>query len=162
MENKGCVYFFRHIGLTPVKIGFSDNESPIGRFNQFKTYAPYGSEILGFIICCNANKLESELHRKFSSKRLSGEWFDITDNQVESEIQYRSNIEDINNRNEFQIAWANELAKKKVFLNDILGREGDTDKKINSLIAENPNMYKAEIAKKIGISRQTLYKYLRK
>jgi len=33
-SEKGCVYFFRHIGLTPVKIGFSTNESPFDRFEQ--------------------------------------------------------------------------------------------------------------------------------
>jgi len=83
MENqKGCVYFFRHIGLSPVKIGYSENESPINRFNQFKTYAPFGSEILGFIQTYNANELESNLHRKFSSKRLLGEWFEITEVDV--------------------------------------------------------------------------------
>ena len=40
-ENKGCVYFFRHIGLSPIKIGYSTHESPLDRFNQFKTYAEF-------------------------------------------------------------------------------------------------------------------------
>ena len=79
MENtenkKGCVYFFRHIGLTPVKIGFSTHESPIGRFEQFKTYAPYGSEIIGFIVFITLHEL---IHAAFipnafhSSKTLWG------------------------------------------------------------------------------------------
>ena len=67
---KGCVYFFKHIGLTPIKIGYSENESPFNRFTQFKTYAPYGSEILGFIIISDAKELETLLHKKYASKRF--------------------------------------------------------------------------------------------
>jgi len=77
-EQKGCVYFFRHIGLTPVKIGYSTHESPIKRFEQFKTYAPYGSELIGFIRTYDAKKLETILHERFSAHRLGGEWFEIS------------------------------------------------------------------------------------
>lgn len=109
IEKKGCVYFFRHIGLTPVKIGFSTSESPIDRFDQFKTYAPYGSELIGFIRTSEPNKLESILHERFSQYRLSGEWFEITQEQCNSVISFYSNIEDIKEMNEFQISWAKKL-----------------------------------------------------
>lgn len=106
MECKGCVYFFRHIGLTPVKIGYSTSESPIERFQQFKTYAPYGAELLGFIVCEDAKKLETELHRKYSRDRLTGEWFELTTEEVQRCISFYSNIIDIEKKNEFEIAWA--------------------------------------------------------
>lgn len=110
---KGCVYFFRHIGLEPVKIGYSTSESPLDRFNQFKTYAPYGSEILGFIICDEPYLIEQKLHLKYSGQRLNGEWFNISEENVNKEINFYSNIEDINDRNNFQIAWAKELLNRK-------------------------------------------------
>ena len=108
MENteKGCVYFFKHIGLSPIKIGYSSNESPINRFKQFKTYAPFGAELIGFIITENAKKLETELHKKYARDRISGEWFEITKEEAKKSIVFYSNIEDIEEMNNFQIAWA--------------------------------------------------------
>jgi hypothetical protein len=111
MKNKkGCVYFFRHIGLTPIKIGFSDNESPISRFNQFKTYAPFGAELIGFIITSKPQELEKQLHLKYSRDRIKGEWFEITENEANKCINFYSNLEDIEEKNNFQIEWA----KKKM------------------------------------------------
>jgi len=111
IKEKGCVYFFRHIGLTPVKIGYSSHESPIGRFEQFSTYAPYGSEILNFIISENAKELESILHERFSSNRLKGEWFEITENEVDSVCKFYNNQEEIKRRNEFYILYSKSLIK---------------------------------------------------
>jgi len=103
---RGCVYFFKHIGLTPVKIGYSTNESPINRFESFKTYAPYGSELLGFIITKESKELETILHKRFSANRLKGEWFEISKEDVEKVVSFYSNIEDIKEKNEFEIQWA--------------------------------------------------------
>lgn len=108
---KGCVYFFRHIGLSPVKIGYSINESPINRFEQFKTYAPFGAELLGFIKTERAKELETELHRKYSRDRIKGEWFEISKEEAEKCISFYSNINDIEEMNMFQIAWANRFKK---------------------------------------------------
>lgn len=100
-KQKGCVYFFRHLGLTPVKIGYSENESPKNRFNQFKTYAPYGAEMLGFIITDDSKSLETNLHKKYSDKRLSGEWFEITEKEVNNEINYYTVLLDRIERSNF-------------------------------------------------------------
>jgi transcription elongation factor Elf1 len=127
---RGCVYFFRHIGLTPVKIGYSTNESPIERFNQFKTYAPYGSEILGFVILSNAKEIETLLHQKYANKRLSGEWFEITIEEVQKEVDFYSNISDIEERNNFQIAWAKEINNKKNKIVEDLDKEKKLEEKI--------------------------------
>lgn len=108
---KGCVYFFRHIGLSPIKIGYSINESPINRFEQFKTYAPFGAELLGFIKTEKAKELETELHKKFARDRIKGEWFEISKEEAEKCISFYSNIEDIEEMNMFQIAWANRFKK---------------------------------------------------
>lgn len=114
MENlqKGCVYFFRHIGLTPIKIGYSENESPIKRFEQFKTYAPFGAELVGFIRTINPKQLENELHQKYARDRVKGEWFEIKKEEAEKCILFYSNIEDLEELNNFQISWAKKINSK--------------------------------------------------
>ena len=46
---KELVYFIRHKGLTPIKVGKSTKEAFKGRLGQFKTSSPYGIEIVGVI-----------------------------------------------------------------------------------------------------------------
>lgn len=155
---KGCVYFFRHIGLTPIKIGYSNNESPIDRFNQFKTYAPYGSEIIGFIQTSDAKQLETKLHTKYANKRLDGEWFEISEKEAIAEIDFYSNIEDVIERNLFQQQWAMHIKNKHEIINTIISESKTTNKKEiykmnyynNKLISIN------EKAKLIGVTRKTI------
>jgi hypothetical protein len=109
---KGSVYFFKHLGIDAIKIGFSDNESPLSRFEQMKTYSPYGAEIIGFIICENPKKLETDLHKKFNEYRLNGEWFNISIEKVKETISFHTNLEDLKERNDFEIEW---LRKKNIF-----------------------------------------------
>jgi ribonuclease HI len=162
---KGCVYFFRHVGLTPVKIGYSENESPINRFNQFRTYAPYGSEILGFIIISDAKELETLLHRKYANKRLNGEWFDLTEQDVNNEIDFYTNVADIKDRNEFQIAWAKQIENKK---NKIVEDIKTIKKPIRNidlfkeLYKTNPYLNKAEMARKFEVSRKSIHDWIKK
>lgn len=162
---RGCVYFFRHVGLNPVKIGYSENESPIDRFNQFKTYAPFGSEILGFIIISNAKELETSLHRKYTSKRLNGEWFDITEEEVNSEVEFHTNISVIKDRNDFQIAWAKEVNRvNEIVFNDIKVGKSDVNKfeTFRKIYALDPNLNKSRTAKKLNVSRQTIILWTKK
>jgi hypothetical protein len=114
MENlqKGCVYFFRHVGLSPIKIGYSENESPYKRYEQFKTYAPFGAELIGFIRTIKAKQLETELHNKYSRDRVKGEWFEITREEAEKTISFYSNLEDIEEMNNFQVFWAKTFFKE--------------------------------------------------
>jgi hypothetical protein len=157
---KGCVYFFRHIGLTPVKIGYSESESPINRFNQFKTYAPYGSEIIGFIQTYDARSLESKLHKKYASLRLDGEWFELTDEQVQSEIDFHSSIEDVQERNEFQKEWAIRLQLKRskvLEFEDFSNQTRDNKRRVfNKMYSDNPNLNKVRTAERLNVTRQTI------
>jgi Meiotically up-regulated gene 113 len=170
-NKKGCVYFFRHIGLTPVKIGFSTNESPIGRFNSFKTYAPYGSEILGFILTDEAKEIETKLHLKYSNKRLLGEWFEITEDEVKVEVDFYSNIEDIKERNNFQIAWAKKVNEKAEKINEAI-KENENNKDIADITAKKQlfndlyrnkkgNINKTEASISLGVSRVTIYSWIK-
>jgi hypothetical protein len=79
------VYFFRETGRPYVKIGMSTNDLQ-QRFQHFKTYAPLGAYIVGFIKTKKASVLENELHKKYKDKRLSGEFFSLTDDEVYNEI----------------------------------------------------------------------------
>jgi hypothetical protein len=106
---KGIVYFFKHVGIDPIKIGYTTKESPIERFNQLATYAPYGCEIVGFVQVENAKKTESSLHLKYSNKRLCGEWFDITIQEAQKELDFLRSKEESEIRNKFEIAFAKHL-----------------------------------------------------
>ena len=160
---KGCVYFFKHIGLTPIKIGYSENESPFNRFTQFKTYAPYGSEILGFIIISDAKELETLLHKKYASKRLNGEWFELTEDEVKYEIDFYTKVSEVQERNEFQIAWAKHVQLKK----ENIENQFKIAKKINKFevfkknYSLNPDLNRSLIAYEIGVSRQTVIKWIK-
>ena len=163
---KGCVYFFKHVGLSPVKIGFSTNESPCGRFEQFKTYAPYGAELVGFIRTHNAKELETELHLKFANVRLKGEWFDLSLEDVNKWVAFYSSLEDIEEENNFKVAWAKDIYlknnpepenKKKHFL-----IRKSIEQRIADLINTNPKLKQGEIAELLGVSRQTINRKLSK
>lgn len=162
--NKGCVYFFKHVGLNPVKIGYSTNESPIDRFNQFKTYAPYGSEILGFVILSNPKEIETLLHKKYASKRLNGEWFELTEIEVQNEIKFYTDISIIEERNEFQIAWANHINNKKNNLKKelfSLTKESKQKVTFKKLYENEPNLNRTKTAKKLGVTRKTICNWIK-
>ena len=108
-EIKGCVYFFRHKGMTPIKIGYTNNETPTARFETMKTYSPFGAEILGCLVSKDAFSLEQSLHKKYVSKRLSGEWFDITEEDVQNEILIHGTAAYIEARNKFEASYAKSL-----------------------------------------------------
>jgi hypothetical protein len=160
---KGCVYFFKHVGLSPVKIGYSNNESPFNRFNQFKTYAPFGSEILGFIIISDAIELEQQLHKKYASKRLEGEWFDLTEEEVKKEIDFYTNVSDIKDRNEFQIAWAKHVLNKKQNIENQFKTNKKTSKLdvFKKMYFENKDLNRSWVAEHIGVTRQTIIKWIK-
>ncbi len=165
-DKKGCVYFFRHIGLTPVKIGYSSSNSPISRFNSFKTYAPYGAELLGFIQTDEAKELETKLHNKYSAFRMDGEWFDISKEIVDSEIQKHTNYEDIKDRNNFEIKWAKYLeAKKDKKLFDIMtmNQTEDTNHSRFLKIYElDKNFNRTKVAEQLGVSRRCVINWINK
>ena len=163
-EKKGCVYFFKHTGLEPIKIGYSTNESPLDRFYQFKTYAPYGAEIIGFIRATKAKELETKLHYKYSNKRLEGEWFDITIEEVKKEIKLHEDIQESLLKSEFQLAWAKECVQEKLPLLDSFYNTLNhlpNDEVALAMVKKFPNETKKKIAEVMEVSRQMVYNYLK-
>ena len=163
-KEKGCVYFFRHIGLTPIKIGFSKDPSPINRFNHFKTYAPFGSEIVGFIQVDNPKDLESLIHSKYNHLRLEGEWFEMTEEQAIKEIDFYSKLEDIKARNEFQIEWAKKInldLEKNNEIKNLIDESSNKFDNFRRLYKLNKNLHKKTTSMNLGVARQTIYNWIK-
>ena len=83
---KDFVYFFKHNNINAIKIGKASGESVLDRFNTFRTYAPFGAEIVGFFETDNGHRDEKEIHQIFKSHRLQGEFFDISIDVVKNII----------------------------------------------------------------------------
>jgi len=90
ITENGCVYFIKHKGLDGVKIGFSNNETPSKRVRDMETYTPTGVDFLGLIITNNPAKVEKELHKKYADKRMVGEFFDISLDEIDFEVKQRN------------------------------------------------------------------------
>jgi tetratricopeptide (TPR) repeat protein len=89
---KDFVYFFKHNDIDAIKIGKTSGDSVLDRFNAFRTYAPYGAEIIGFFETDNGHRDEKELHQLFKSHRLQGEFFNISLDIVKN-IIYEKNAD---------------------------------------------------------------------
>lgn len=113
MKKNGYVYFFKHSKLKPIKIGYTLDESINNRFNDFKVFSPYNAEIVGFIESDNAQKLEHDLHRKYKEKRLNGEWFDITIEDVKREMNLYNSEFELKRLSNFYIEYLNKFSKIK-------------------------------------------------
>ena len=164
MKKKGCVYFFRHVGLSPVKIGFSTNESPLSRFEQFQTYAPYGTELIGFFITEEAKQIETKLHQKYAAKRLKGEWFEISIEDVNYEINFYRVIEEVNQRQKFELSFAKNVDEKEMIFETNLFRFVKDDEFCNEKILNQKEITKLigkENCKKFVESKKTNYKSYR-
>ena len=63
------------------KIGLSKNVPQ--RVEQIQPIMPYPVEIILTIQTENMRTLEARLHKRYASKRLNGEWFALTDQDIE-------------------------------------------------------------------------------
>lgn len=69
------VYFVEAVGLSRVKIGYSEN--PEGRLKQLLTGSPVSLRILAKMPGNQA--MEKEIHSRFSHLRVENEWFHLTE-----------------------------------------------------------------------------------
>ena len=53
------------------------------RYKQIKLQLPFDAEEVHQIRTNNINKLESHWHRRFRNKRKNGEWFELTESDLE-------------------------------------------------------------------------------
>jgi predicted GIY-YIG superfamily endonuclease len=76
---KGYVYLLRSISGY-YKIGKAKN--PERRMKTFGVQLPFEVEFEHVIRCDDMNAYEKELHRRHASKRINGEWFDLSPEDV--------------------------------------------------------------------------------
>lgn len=80
-ENRsGYVYLLHQIGGTYYKIGRTKN--PNDRIKTFAVKLPFKVEYEALIYTVNMNELERQLHTRFKSKRVDGEWFALATDDV--------------------------------------------------------------------------------
>lgn len=83
------VYFIGN-GNGQVKIGYS--KEPFKRLASLQTASPYRLELLAIVP--GTEETEDQLHRKFASYRLAGEWFTLSDSiRYEIDASDRSLVE---------------------------------------------------------------------
>jgi hypothetical protein len=156
----GCVYFFKHKGISPIKIGFSGNESCLARFESFKTYAPYGAEIVGVIECFDPAALEKRLHYELRSVRLKGEFFDISVDDAQRIIDREMSDAQ---REEMSIFLRNYAFSKNrhVNLKDKTDIVIDIPSRVARAWSENPRFNKSELAKQLNVSRVHIHRIVK-
>lgn len=80
VRNDEYIYLVRaENGL--IKIGYSEDVQR--RFNLLNTSSPVALELLWFLKSARARAIEAKLHNLYASKRIRGEWFALTIDDVE-------------------------------------------------------------------------------
>jgi hypothetical protein len=64
------------------KIGFTKHKDPIIRLKQLKTGNHSELSVVYLFPTKHKRKIESSLHRQYSGKRISGEWFRLEDDDI--------------------------------------------------------------------------------
>lgn len=93
-SNIGYVYIIKLDGY--YKIGRTSN--PSNRFGEY-TKLMKEPEVISLIFCDNYKQVEKELHEMFSDKNTNGEWFTLSDEELDKAIQYLKEKEFIKNIN---------------------------------------------------------------
>lgn len=76
----GFVYLIKSHENQLVKIGFSKN--PVARLEALQTSSPTRLYFLATLKCENPRLVEKIIHKEFISKKVSGEWFRLLDEDI--------------------------------------------------------------------------------
>lgn len=76
------------------KIGFTKRNVE-NRINEMKTGNSEDFHIEGYFESKWGTKIESSLHNKYKSKKISGEWFNLTDDESKGFIDECKQLHDI-------------------------------------------------------------------
>lgn len=79
-QRKGGYVYLAHADTGHYKIGYSVD--PQNRIKHFDTQMPVKVEIVHTIQTDDMRRLEEELHGRFESQRVTGEWFDLGEDDV--------------------------------------------------------------------------------
>lgn len=81
-KRKGYIYILQaQMHGRPCKIGYS--KTPNKRTEWIGLKVPFDTEVLNVFPVDDMVSAESQLHELFSAKRQEGEWFDLTDKDIE-------------------------------------------------------------------------------
>jgi hypothetical protein len=86
---------------------------------------------------------------------LNGEWFEITEVEVQNQIKLYSSSREIESKRKFEIEWSKTFVK-----NTILEKNESPKTRFLKLYVMNPNLKKAKVAREIGVTRATLYSWI--
>lgn len=79
-DRPNCIYFLQGDDGGPVKIGRTAR-NPHWRLDAVQTGYPFGDlRVVGLVL--GHRHLETELHERFATSRLHGEWFAVTTDLV--------------------------------------------------------------------------------
>ena len=91
------IYIIEAEELERIKIGVADN--PDARLSALRALSPCTIRIAALITVGNredAFLLESELHKRYVSRRIHGEWFDVSADEAINDLQWSVRIASIN------------------------------------------------------------------
>ncbi len=78
----GYVYVIQDVSHTrQYKIGRTNH--PATRLNQFGVQLPFETEVVAILRTTDASALEQELHQHYAAQRTRGEWFELTDADIQ-------------------------------------------------------------------------------
>lgn len=80
VNNDCCGYLYVIKVDGNYKIGISKN--PKQRFGEYTKYAKEPKQII-IKKCCSYKKIEEQLHERYSEKRIRGEWFCLTEQDID-------------------------------------------------------------------------------
>lgn len=80
-DNEGFVYILKEHKYNTYKIGKTKNVEK--RLNEFHVKLPYETTVENLIFCKDHHKAEILFHELFKGKRLDGEWFRLTEDDLE-------------------------------------------------------------------------------
>lgn len=86
------VYLIKNTETQQHKIGIATNVE--NRLKQLQTGSPARLEVIHVIKTLTPFELEQELHCKYKDKRLLGEWFNLSDFEVE-EIKNKDTVNQV-------------------------------------------------------------------
>jgi len=80
-HGRGYVYLLKDLDVTGYcKIGRTND--PIRRIGHFDTMLPFRTDVLAVIETSDCVGLETVLHHQYADKRVRGEWFDLTEDDI--------------------------------------------------------------------------------
>lgn len=127
------VYLFRQKGTNHVKIGMTSSSDCKSRFQAFCTYSPTGGEIVGVIECINARRLEQEIHKMYSSKRMNGEFFLLSQDECDSILIANKNKMVIRALSKIR-AWISDDENKAMEIIDYINKKSEKKIKTDTII----------------------------